>query len=216
MLLEISVVLLWLIVIGLVVVFILLYSKGDFERAGPTGPVGPSGSSGIATNTGATGPRGLQGTQGTQGPQGPQGTQGNQGTQGFPGNIGPTGLPGGNKSIIAFNSVNNYINSTYQFYTGQSTTESAAQILMPGPAIISGFTVKIATGAGTPDDANTFTLRVNGNNTQLFILLNFNNTFQSSNQSVQVNTGDLISVFYLMNGNPQPTTGTISYVITLL
>lgn len=210
MLLEISVFLLWVIVIVFIVTFIFLYSKGDFERVGPTGPVGPSG---IATNTGATGPRGLQGTQGIQGSQGLQGIQG---IQGFPGNVGPTGLPGGNKSIIAFNSVNNYMNSTYQFYTGQSSTESSAQILMPAPAIISGFTVNLATGAGTPDDANTFALRVNGNNTQLFILLNFNNTYASSNQSVQVNAGDLISILYLMNGNPQPTTGTISYIITLL
>lgn len=206
MFLEVSVFILWLLVIALIVTFIFLYSKGDFERVGPTGPIGQPG---VATNTGATGPTGGIGIQG------PQGVQGVQGVQGFPGNVGPTGLPGGNQSLVAFNSVNNYIPNTYQFYTGQSQIESSAQLLMPSAALISGLSVNV-TNAPSSNGSNLFVLRVNGMNTTVSVLINLNNTNGQSPASVQVNPGDLISISYTTQGTPISTAGTISFIITML
>jgi hypothetical protein len=208
MFLELSVFILWVLVIALIVTFIFLYSKGDFERVGPTGPIGQPGTS---SSTGATGPTGLNGI----GIRGPQGVQGVQGIQGFPGNVGPTGLPGGNQCLIAFNSVNNYISNTYQFYTGQSQTEASAQLLMPGAAIISGFSVNVTNAPGL-NGTNLFVLRVNGMNSTVSLSIILNNLSGQSSGSVQVYPGDLISVSYTAQGTPTPTAGKISFIITLL
>jgi len=179
---------------------------------GAVGPMGPQGPPGAQGATGAIGP---QGPQGVQGPQGPQGTPGAPGTPSILNTIcfaAPNGLTGvlpfgvsspPGTNTLCFNGLPPANPSDYQGFGG---------LLLPSAGVLKNLTILAQQlgGAGNPYPPFQFQIQVAVN----FIATNLTCTiamptveYQTSTCSdsvdqVNVNAGDLVSLFFTQGANP--------------
>lgn len=196
---EIIIGILLFIIIAFIITILVLWGTGTLHLIGPTGQPGPTGSSGSATNTGATGPTGVIG------PTGPVGIMGNRGL------TGPTGASSTTQTIITLNSGGNYVNNNFIFFGTQTPVESSAQIVIPKAGTLSNLYVA---NTGTNNDSKLFTVRVNGNNTNLVVSMFSPDINGFSGNVVPVNAGDKVSVQFQVSSSPTTYGGAISFTLT--
>lgn len=199
MLLEISVFLLWVIVITIIILGIVGYTSNKLE-----GPTGPSGMPGDIGSTGYTGPQGATGPQGVTGPQGIPGFASNTGATGT---RGPTGI---SKTYITLNASTIYVPNNYIIFNGQTSDENQAMIVMNDSGTISNLLVNnLYASVG---ERMVFTVRKNFVNTSLVVSFNTGQRIvNNTTDVVNFAKGDVISLLYTGNNN---NSGQITFTLT--
>ena len=161
--------------------------KGDKGCDGPPGPPGPPGPAGNPGAPGLIGPSGSPGPQGQPGPQGPPGPQGLQ------------GLPGSNTFFIPFST--NLTVNTDDFIGTCSSSNKFLQntIVIVSNCIVNKFIFSLRELVSN----NSYTATVYVNNTPTALVatipdgsVNYDITV---NSNLQLNQGDLVSMFVTFN-----------------
>jgi hypothetical protein len=185
MLLEWSVVLLWIIVIVIIVLAVIAYTQHTLS--GPTGPPG------------------------NQGPQGIQGIPGIPGTAVNTGATGPRGQTGPGKTLITLNSATNYVPNNFIVFNGQTSMETQSLIVMNSSGTISNLLVNNL----LPGTSNMrYTVRKNMVNTNLFVFFQQQQTIAfNGTTTIPFVIGDVISVQYV--GDEDVTPGQITFTINI-
>lgn len=104
-------------------------------------------------------------------------------------------------SVICFNSGSNLSNKTYQLNGKQDIIEKHSQSLILENGVIENLSVKLTSAPGV-GNSRTFTVRVNGVDTALSVVISDNNTTGSNKTSIlNVNEFDLISLLHTSTGS---------------
>lgn len=114
---------------------------------------------------------------------------------------------------IYLNSGGNLTANNYIYYATQSATETQSQLLINRTGTINNLHVYLGTAPGV-GNSRTFTVNVNGSPTSLLLTLS-NTTNQGSNtvDTIEVNSGDLLSVHHTVSGVPDASVGLITFSI---
>ena len=98
-----------------------------------------------------------------------------------------------NNTLLFYNSGVVTYGPVYLNFGSSSIVESVNQILLPKAGTLENLTVKISNPPGT-NNSRIIKIRINGIDSNLTLTINNSETFASSNDSLLVNKGDLMSI----------------------
>jgi|SRR5215204_3277380 len=177
-------------------------AAGAGGATGATGATGPSGTAGAAGATGSTGATGATGAAGSAGSAGAVGATGPVGATGATGSVGGTGATGatGNAGLIEYRWGSDAGSGSLstRYLDIRHTTPSSAEL---NGRLFAQLAATLTTLRVYADTANSLascviTLRKNGVDTLLTLVLAASATSASVSSSVSVVQGDVLSVSY--------------------